>query len=161
RAHIARTVETIERLTGQRPLGWYAGRPSAHTRRLVVEEGGFLFDCDDYNDDLPYWVTVAGRPHLVLPHSLDTNDSRFARYQGFETAEDFFTYMRDAFDWLYAEGADLPRTMTVSLHCRLIGRPGRMAGLTRFIDHVQAHQGVWVCRRTDIARHWLATHPPA
>jgi allantoinase len=158
REHIARTLETIERLTGQRPLGWYTGRPSLNTRRLVVEHGGFLFDSDDYNDDLPYWVDVDGRRHLVIPHSFDNNDSRLARGSGLETAGQFFTYLRDAFDWLYAEGERQPRMMTVSLHCRLIGRPGRMAGLARFLDHALGHDKVWICRRTDIARLWHAAH---
>jgi len=158
RAHIARTVETIERLTGARPLGWYTGRPSPNTRRLVVEHGGFLFDSDDYNDDLPYWVDVGGRDHLVIPHSFDNNDSRFARGSGLETADQLFAYLRDGFDWLYAEGAERPAMMTVSMHCRLIGRPGRIAGLARFLDHVLAHDRVWICQRTEIARHWHATH---
>ena len=158
REHIARTVETIERLTGARPLGWYTGRPSPNTRRLVVEHGGFLFDSDDYNDDLPYWVDVGGRHHLVVPHSFDNNDSRFARGSGLETADQLFAYLRDCFDWLYAEGAERPAMMTVSMHCRLIGRPGRIAGLARFLDHVLAHDRVWICQRTEIARHWHATH---
>ena len=160
REQIARNVEIIEQLTGTRPLGWYTGRPSLNTRRLVVEHGGFLFDSDDYNDDLPYWLDVGGRMHLVIPHSLDTNDSRFARGSGLETADQFLVYLRDAFDWLYAEGADHPKMMTVSLHCRLIGRPGRIAGLARFIDHVRNHDRVWICQRTEIAHHWLRTHAP-
>ncbi len=160
RDHIARTVETIERLTGARPRGWYTGRPSPNTRRLVVEHGGFLFDSDDYNDDLPYWVDVGGHNHLVIPHSFDNNDSRFARGSGLETADQLFSYLRDGFDWLYAEGAERPAMMTVSAHCRLIGRPGRIAGLARFLDHVLGHDRVWICQRTDIARHWHATHAP-
>lgn len=159
REHIARCVGTIERLTGSRPVGWYTGRPSPNTRRLVVEHGGFLYDCDAYNDDLPYWVVVGDRPHLVICHSLDCNDSRFTRAQGFDLAEDWLVYMRDAFDWLYAEGARTPRFMTVALHCRLIGRPGRMAALTRFLDHVERHADVWVCRRLEVARHWHERHP--
>lgn len=161
REHIARTVETIERLTGSRPLGWYTGRPSLETRRLVVEHGGFLFDSDDYNDELPYWVAVEGRRHLVVPHSFDTNDSRFARGSGLETAGQFGTYLQDSFDWLYDEGAERPGMMTVSLHARLIGRPGRMAGLAGFIDHLLGRDRVWLCRRTEIARHWHALHSPA
>ncbi|MFO1060685.1 MAG: polysaccharide deacetylase family protein [Dongiaceae bacterium] len=161
REHIARTVETIERLTGSRPLGWYTGRPSLETRRLVVEHGGFLFDSDDYNDELPYWVAVEGRRHLVVPHSFDTNDSRFARGSGLETAGQFGTYLQDSFDWLYAEGAERPGMMTVSLHARLIGRPGRMAGLAGFVDHLLGRDRVWLCRRTEIARHWHALHSPA
>ena len=159
REHIASTVNAIERHTGSRPLGWYTGRPSLNTRRLVVEHGGFLFDSDDYNDELPYWVDVGGRDHLVIPHSFDTNDSRFARGSGLETAEQFFAYLKDGFDWLYLEGATQPRMMTVSLHCRLIGRPARIAGLARFIDHVLARDHVWICQRTEIARHWHRVHP--
>ena len=160
RAHMARCVAAIERVTGAPPVGWYTGRPSPNTRRLVVEHGGFLYDSDAYNDDLPYWTHDFGRPHLIVPYALDTNDSRFARNQGFDLAEDFFVYMRDAFDWLYAEGADTPKMMTLGLHPRLIGRPGRIAGLARFLDHVLAHDRVWVCKRAEIARHWFATHPP-
>lgn len=159
REHIRLCVEAIERLTGARPLGWYTGRPSLNTRRLVVEEGGFLYDCDAYNDDLPYWVAVNGKPHLVVCHSLDTNDSRFTRAQGFDLADDWFTYMRDAFDWLYAEGAKIPRLLTVALHCRLIGRPARMWALTRFLDHVLGHDDVWICKRIEVARHWYERHP--
>ena len=159
RKHISRTVQVINRLTGKRPLGWYTGRPSLNTRRLIVEHGGFLFDSDDYNDELPYWVDVDGRSHLVVPHSFDTNDSRFARGSGLETADQFFVYLRDSFDWLYAEGAERPRMMTVSLHCRLIGHPGRIAGLARFVDHVLGHRHVWVCQRTEIANHWYRLHP--
>ena len=159
REHIRRCAESIERLTGERPVGWYTGRPSINTRRLVVEHGGFIYDSDAYNDDLPYWVIVQGRPHLVICHALDTNDSRFSRGQGFDTADDWFDYMRDAFDWLYREGEHRPRLMTVAVHCRLIGRPGRMAALARFLDHVQSHSDVWICRRREVAEHWLRHHP--
>ncbi len=159
RDHIDACVATIARLTGERPLGWYTGRPSPNTRRLVVEEGGFLYDCDAYNDDLPYWTRVGGKPHLVICHGLDTNDSRFARAQGFDLAEQFFIYMRDAFDTLYAEAAEAPRMLIVAVHGRLIGRPGRIGGLARFLDHAQGHDGVWICRRRDIARHWIAHCP--
>ena len=159
RQHISRAVATIERLTGQRPLGWYTGRPSPNTRKLVVAEGGFLYDSDAYDDDLPYWVTVDGKGHLVIPYSFDNNDSRFTRSQGFDLADEFFAYLRDGFDWLYAEGAKTPRMMSVGLHCRLIGKPGRIGGLTKFLDHVRRHDDVWLCRRVDIARHWHARHP--
>ena len=142
-------------------MGWYTGRQSLNTRRLVAEHGGFVYDCDAYNDDLPYWVVVNGKPHLVICHTLDTNDSRFSRGQGFDCAEEWFVYMRDAFDWLYQEGARHPRFMTVAFHGRLIGRPGRMAALTRFLDHVEGHDGVWICRRDDVARHWIEHHPPS
>jgi putative urate catabolism protein len=159
RAHLQRAVEILTRLTGSRPLGWYTGRQSPNTRRLVVEEGGFLYDADAYNDDLPYWVTVSGKGHLVIPYTMDNNDMKFAGVQGFNTGEDFYTYLRDAFDVLYAEGATAPKMMSVGLHMRLAGRPGRAAGLVRFLDHVLKHEGVWICRRVDIARHWMATHP--
>jgi putative urate catabolism protein len=159
RAHLQRAVEILTRLTGSRPLGWYTGRQSPNTRRLVVEEGGFLYDADAYNDDLPYWVTVSGKGHLVIPYTMDNNDMKFAGVQGFNTGEDFYTYLRDAFDVLYAEGATAPKMMSVGLHMRLAGRPGRAAGLARFLDHVLKHEGVWICRRVDIARYWMATHP--
>ncbi|HXG05687.1 MAG TPA: allantoinase PuuE [Candidatus Binatia bacterium] len=159
REHIRLAVESLQRLTGRRPLGWYTGRLSPNTRRLVVEEGGFLYDSDAYNDDLPYWVTVGGRPHLVIPYTLDNNDMKFGIPQGFNTGDDFFTYLRDAFDTLYAEGADTPRMMSVGLHARLAGRPGRAAALCRFLDHVQRHDRVWICRRIDIAQHWIQEHP--
>jgi putative urate catabolism protein len=161
REHIRLAVESLRRVTGQRPLGWYTGRLSPNTRRLVVEEGGFLYDSDAYNDDLPYWVTVGGRPHLVIPYTLDNNDMKFGTPQGFNTGDDFFTYLRDAFDTLYAEGADTPRMMSVGLHTRLAGRPGRAAALCRFLDHVLRHDRVWICRRIDIARHWMQQHPYA
>jgi len=160
REHVRLAVEALTRLTGSRPLGWYTGRLGPNTRRLVVEEGGFLYDADAYNDDLPYWVVEGGRPHLVVPYTLDNNDMRFAGYQGFNSGDQFFAYLRDAFDVLYAEGATTPRMMSVGLHLRLVGRPGRFAALQRFLDHVQAHPDVWICRRVDIARHWIAHHPP-
>ena len=160
RDHIARTVETVTRLTGHAPVGWYTGRQSPNTRRLVVEHGGFLYDSDAYNDDLPYWTRVAGRDHLVVPYTLDNNDSRMTRAQGFDSAEDFFTYTRDAFDWLYRAGAEgRPRMMSIGLHNRLIGRPGRIAGLARLLDHIQRHDRVWLCNRAAIARHWMRLYP--
>jgi len=158
REHIRRAVEILTRLTGSQPDGWYTGRLSPNTRRLVAEHGGFLYDADAYNDDLPYWVTEAGKPHLVVPYTLDVNDMKFGTAQGFNQGQDFFIYARDAFDALYAEGG---RMMSVGLHCRLIGRPGRVQGLRRFLEHVRAHSDVWVCRRADIARHWIAQHPYA
>jgi allantoinase len=160
REHIRLGVETIRRLTGEPPVGWYTGRDSPNTRRLVVEHGGFLYDADSYADDLPYWVEVGGQPHLIVPYTLDTNDMRFATAQGFNSGEQFFTYLKDAFDLLYAEGAESPRMLSVGLHCRLAGRPARAAALMRFLDYVQRHDRVWICRRVDIARHWIATHPP-
>ena len=159
RAHMRLAVESLTRATGQRPLGWYTGRLSPNTRRLVVEEGGFLYDADAYNDDLPYWVTVGERPHLVIPYTLDNNDMKFGTPQGFNSGDDFFTYLKDAFDTLYAEGERAPRMMSVGLHMRLAGRPGRAAALGRFLDYAQDHDRVWICRRVDIARHWIATHP--
>ena len=158
REHIERCVDTIQRLTGRRPLGWFTGRPSVNTRRLVVEEGGFLYDCDAINDDLPYWVNIGDRRHLVICHTFDANDGRFSRGQGFSMADDWFVYMRDAFDWLYAEGAMAPKFLTVALHCRMIGRPGRISALARFLEHVGKHPDVWVCRREDVARHWYQHH---
>lgn len=161
RAQLRSAIDIHRRVTGERPLGWYCGRSSANTRRLVVAEGGFLYDSDSYADDLPYWVEEQGRQHLVVPYTLDNNDMRFATPQGFNSGEQFFAYLRDAFDVLWAEGADAPRMMSVGLHCRLAGRPGRAAGLQRFLDHVQAHDGVWVCRRVEIARHWHQHHAPS
>lgn len=160
RQHIALAAAAIEKLTGERPLGWYTGRDSPDTRRLLVEHGGFLYDADSYADDLPYWQRVAGRDHLVVPYSLDCNDMRFATPAGFATGEDFFTHLRDAFDCLYREGDGAPKMMSVGLHCRLAGRPARAAALERFLDHVQRHDRVWICRRVDIARHWIEQHPP-
>lgn len=159
REHMRLAIEAIRKVAGSRPLGWYTGRVSPNTRRLVVEEGGFLYDADAYNDDLPYWVEVSGKPHLVVPYTLDNNDMKFGTAQGFNTGEDFFAYLRDAFDVLYAEGAEHPKMMSVGLHMRLAGRPGRAAALARFLDYVQKQERVWICRRVDIARHWHATHP--
>ena len=159
RAHLRTAIEIHTRVTGSRPLGWYTGRCSINTRRLVVEEGGFLYDADSYADDLPYWVTEHGRPHLVIPYTLDANDARFATSQGFNSGDQFYGYLKDSFDVLYAEGATTPKMMSVGLHCRLAGRPGRAAALARFLDYVKAHRDVWVCRRIDIARHWHEHHP--
>jgi putative urate catabolism protein len=159
RDHMRRAIDSIVALTGQRPLGWYTGRTSERTQRLVAEEGGFLYDADSYADDLPYWTRVEGRDHLIVPYTLDANDMRFATNQGFNSGDQFFAYLRDSFDVLYAEGATTPKMMSVGLHCRLVGRPGRIAGLIRFLEHVQAHEKVWICRRIDIARHWREKHP--
>ena len=161
REHLHKAIEIIQRLTGERPLGWYTGRTSENTRRLVVEEGGFLYDADDYNDDLPFWIQVQGADHLVVPYTLDANDMRFATPQGFNSGEQFLGYLRDAFDTLYEEGARTPRMMSVGLHCRLAGRPGRIRAVEQFIDHALGHEGVWFCRRIDIARHWCTHHPAA
>jgi len=164
REHMRIGVASLRRATGEAPLGWYTGRDSPNTRRLVVEHGGFLYDSDYYGDDLPFWTEVTTtdgvtHAHLVVPYALDTNDMRFATPQGFNTGEQFFTYLRDAFDVLYAEGAERPKMLSIGMHCRLLGRPGRINGLRRFLDHVERHDRVWVCRRVDIARHWIARHP--
>jgi len=159
REHIHRAVESLTRVTGNRPLGWYTGRLSPNTRRLVVEAGGFLYDADAYNDDLPYWEVVGGTPHLVVPYTLDNNDMKFASAGGFATGDEWLAHVRDAFDVLYAEGADHPKMMSVGLHSRLMGRPGRAAALMRFLDHVARHDRVWLCRRVDVARHLIAQHP--
>lgn len=159
RAHIKAAVAAHERILGERPLGFYQGRTSPQSRALCVEEGGFLYDCDSYSDDLPYYDRSFDAPHLVVPYTLDVNDMRFATPQGFNSGDQFFTYLKDAFDVLYAEGETAPKMMSVGLHCRLSGRPGRAAALARFLDYIQQYERVWVARRVDIARHWLATHP--
>ena len=160
RAEMARAVASIERTIGQRPLGWYCRyAPSDNTRRLVVEEGGFLYDSDAYNDDLPYWTRVDGKAHLVIPYTLDANDMKFSVAPGFSAPSGFYEYLKDAFDVLYAEGKTSPKMMSVGLHTRLAGRPGRAAALARFLDYVLEHQDVWIARRVDIARHWIAHHP--
>ncbi len=161
RAHVAKAVEVLRALTGAAPLGWYTGRTSPNTRRLVVEHGGFLYDADDYNDDLPFWVREGGKPHLVVPYTLDANDMRFAAAQGFNSGDQFFAYLKDTFDVLYAEGETAPKMMSVGLHCRIAGRPGRFAALERFLRYAREHEDVWFCRRIDIARHWREHHPHA
>jgi putative urate catabolism protein len=158
REHFSEAMRIHLEATGTRPLGWYTGRTSANTLKIVMEEGDFLYSSDSYADDLPYWVTGAGAPHLIIPYTLDANDMRFTNAQGFAHGEDFFQYLKDSFDQLYAEGAHAPKMMTVGLHCRLAGRPGRAAGLQRFLDHIQRHDSVWVARRADIARHWHREH---
>ena len=163
REHLRRGMEIIERLTGQRALGWYTGRDSPNTRRLVADHGGFLYDSDYYGDDLPFWTRVAKTDgsevdHLVVPYTLDSNDMRFATPQGFNTGEHFFQYLTDSFDCLHEEGRrGSPKMMSVGLHCRLAGRPGRALGLAKFIDYVLSHENVWIPRRIDIARHWHKT----
>ena len=158
REHMRRAIEIHQRVTGERPLGWYTGRTSPNTRRLVVEDGGFVYDADDYNDDLPYYDTRYGKPQLIVPYTLDANDMRFATAQGFNAGNDFFEYLKDSFDVLHAEGN---RMMSVGLHCRLVGRPGRLASLERFLKYVSKKSKVWVTRRIDIARHWQKHHPHA
>ena len=168
REHMRIGMDIITQLTGERPLGWYTGRDSPHTRRLVADYGGFEYDSDYYGDDLPFWMRVRKTdgsvvPQLIVPYTLDTNDMRFSSAQGFAQGDDFFTYLKDAFDVLYAEGdphgADAPKMLNIGMHCRLLGRPGRMRSLQRFLDYVQGHPQVWICRRLDIARHWQQTHP--
>ena len=164
REHMAHAMRIISELTGERALGWYTGRDSPNTRRLIADYGGFEYDSDYYGDDLPFWMKVAKSdgtvvPHLVVPYTLDANDMRFSLPQGFAQAEDFFIYLRDSFDALYAEGEAAPRMMSIGMHCRLLGRPGRIVALQRFLDHVEKHDKVWICRRIDVARHWKRTHP--
>ena len=164
RAHMQLALDSIAQMTGTRPLGWYTGRDSPNTRRLVVDDGRLLYDSDHYGDDLPFWTEVSRSdgslvPHLVVPYTLDTNDMRFALPQGFSHGEPFFQYLRDSFDVLYAEGEEAPKMLSIGMHCRLLGRPGRFLALQRFLDHIERHDRVWVCRRLDIARHWQATHP--
>jgi allantoinase len=165
RKHMALATHIMKDLTGgEWPLGWYTGRDSPNTRRLVVDHGGFEYDSDYYGDDLPFWMKVrktdgSVAPHLVVPYSLDCNDMRFVQAQGFNTGEHFFTYLRDSFDALYAEGEDAPKMMSIGMHCRLLGKPGRIGSLQRFLDHIEKHDRVWVCRRIDIARHWKQVHP--
>ena len=159
REHLQRAIQIHTEITGARPLGAYIGRTSPRTRTVVMEEGGFLYDSDSYADDLPYWDATTGKPHLVIPYTLDANDMRFATSQGFNSGDQFFAYLKDSFDVLYSEGADSPKMLSIGLHCRLVGRPGRAAALAHFIDYVTGHDKVWVCRRVDIARHWHARHP--
>jgi len=159
RSHMQRAIEIHKKLTGERPLGWYTGRTSPNTRRLVVEDGGFLYDADDYNDELPWYDTRYGKPQLVVPYTLDANDMRFATAQGFNSSQQFFDYLKDSFDVLYEEGRRVPRMMSVGLHCRLAGRPGRVASLENFLKYVKTKNKVWFARRIDIARHWLKAHP--
>ena len=168
REHMRLAMQAIEQLTGERPLGWYTGRDSPRTRRLVADYGGFEYDSDYYGDDLPFWMKVRKTdgtvvPQLIVPYTLDCNDMRFALPQGYSHAEPFYQYMRDSFDALYAEGdpggEDRPKMMSIGMHCRMLGHPGRIVALQRFLDHIAKHDRVWVCRRIDIARHWKQTHP--
>lgn len=167
REHMRIAIDIQRQLTGSAPLGWYTGRDSPNTRRLVVEQGGFTYDSDYYGDDLPFWTDVAltdgsTKPHLVVPYTLDSNDMRFATAQGFNAGEQFYQYLKDSFDVLYAEGdpngQDRPKMLSIGMHCRLLGRPGRFRALQRFMDYVQSHDHVWICRRIDIANHWINTH---
>jgi putative urate catabolism protein len=160
RAHILEAVRLHTQVTGERPLGFYQGRTSVHTLDIVMREGGFVYSADSYADELPYWVRGPRGPHLIVPYTLDANDMRFATAQGFNSGEQFFAYLKDSFDLLYAEGAaGQPKMLSVGLHCRLAGRPGRAAALARFLDYLERHERVWVTRRLDIARHWISAHP--
>ncbi len=159
REHLGKAIHIHTQVTGSRPLGWYLGRTSPNTRKLVVEEGGFVYDADSYADDLPYYDAQHGRPQLIVPYTLDSNDMRFATAQGFNSGDQFYAYLKDAFDTLYAEGETAPKMLSVGLHCRLAGRPGRTGALARFLDYIQGHERVWLARRIDIARHWLERHP--
>jgi putative urate catabolism protein len=161
REHMAKAITIHEQLTGSKPLGWYTGRDSPNTRNLVIEQGHFLYDSDSYADDLPYWHPTSAKQHLIIPYTLDVNDMRFASAQGFNAGDQFFNYLKDAFDALYQEGSTTPKMMSVGLHCRIIGKPGRIQSLRRFLTYVHQHQRVWVCRRIDIARHWHKHHYPA
>ena len=170
RAHMKKGIEIIARLTQTthgnsiHGAGWYTGRDSPNTHRLVADHGGFEYDSDYYGDDLPFWMQVKKSnsevvPQLIVPYTMDCNDMRFALPQGFSQGEDFFTYLRDSFDALYAEGAEAPKMMSIGMHCRLLGKPGRIVALQKFLDHIEKHDKVWVCRRVDIARHWKKVHP--
>ncbi|MGJ4892100.1 allantoinase PuuE [Bradyrhizobium sp. HKCCYLRH3099] len=160
RAHIEQAIRLHTELTGERPLGFYQGRTSEHTFDIVLDEQGFVYSADSYADELPYWIQGPHGPQLIVPYTLDANDMRFATPQGFNAGDQFFAYLKDSFDTLYAEGAEAPRMMSVGLHCRLVGRPGRAAALARFLDYIMGHEKVWVATRLDIARHWIRTHPP-
>jgi allantoinase len=158
REHIAKAVKSLQATVGERPLGWYCRYgPGIKTRQLLVEEGGFLYDSDYYGDELPFWKTVNGRPHLIVPYSLTNNDGKYVGWVG--TSEQWYSFIRDAFDMLYKEGVKAPKMLSVGMHMRLIGHPARAAGLERLLDHIMKHDGIWVTRRLDIARHWAATHP--
>ncbi len=159
RAHMDEAMQILTGLTGERPLGWYTGRTSPHTRDLVADYGGFLYDADDYSDDLPFWSTQVKRPHLIVPYTLDVNDMRFCAPQGFNAGDQFYTYLKDTFDTLYREGETRPKMMSIGTHCRIAGKPGRLAALERFIRYAQSHEDVWFARRVDIARHWYEHHP--
>ncbi|MFK7829496.1 MAG: allantoinase PuuE [Congregibacter sp.] len=161
REHMQRAIEWHTQITGERPMGWYTGRDSPNTRTLLMEHAGFLYDSDSYADDLPYWVDTQRGKHLIIPYTLDTNDMRFASLQGFNSGDQFFAYLKDAFDVLYAEGEESPKLLNVGLHCRIAGRPGRFLALQRFLDYVVEHEEAWICRRVDIARHWHKHYHPS
>ncbi len=168
RAHMQQALTIIEELTGVKPLGWYTGRDSPNTRQLVAEQPQLVYDSDNYGDDLPFWtgvesITGSGtlRPHLVIPYTLDTNDMRFASPYGFSHGEEFFQYLKENFDCLYEEGATTPKMMSIGMHCRILGKPSRFMALKKFLDYVQSFDDVWICKREEIAKHWMENHPPA
>jgi len=156
--HMKLAIQTHKKIFGERPSGWYTGRCSPNTRDLVMEDGGFLYDSDSYSDDLPYWETRGKKKQLIIPYTLDNNDMRFATNQGFNTGDHFFTYLKDSFDALYEEGKTSPKMMSVGLHCRLIGKPGRIQSLKKFLDYVLKHEDVWLCKRIDVAKHWIKNY---
>ena len=157
--HMKKAIKSIKKIFGERPLGWYTGRCSPNTRDLVFQDGGFLYDSDSYSDDLPYWEYKKNKKQLIIPYTLDNNDMRFATNQGFNSGEQFYTYLKDSFDALYEEGKTNPKMMSVGLHCRLIGRPGRIQSLKKFLDYVLKHNDVWICKRIDIANYWIKNYP--
>ncbi len=156
--HMKLAIQTHKRIFGDRPSGWYTGRCSPNTRDLVMEDGGFLYDSDSYSDDLPYWETRGKKKQLIIPYTLDNNDMRFATNQGFNTGDHFFTYLKDSFDALYEEGKINPKMMSVGLHCRIVGKPGRIQALKKFLNYIKKHKNVWVCKRADIAKHWIKNY---
>ena len=156
--HMKLAIQSHKQIFGERPNGWYTGRCSPNTRDLVMEDGGFLYDSDSYNDDLPYWETRGKKKQLIIPYTLDNNDMRFATNQGFNTGDHFFTYLKDSFDALYEEGKTSPKMMSVGLHCRIIGKPGRIQSLKKFLDYVLKHEDVWLCKRIDVAKHWIKNY---
>jgi allantoinase len=156
--HMKLAIQTHKKIFGERPQGWYTGRCSPNTRDLVFEDGGFLYDSDSYSDDLPYWEVRNKKKQLIIPYTLDNNDMRFATNQGFNTGDHFFTYLKDSFDALYEEGKTNPKMMSVGLHCRLIGKPGRIQSLKKFLDYIMKHEDVWICKRIDIAKHWIKNY---
>ena len=156
--HMDLAIKTIKKIFGQRPLGWYTGRCSPNTRDLVINEGGFLYDSDSYSDDLPYFEKRNNKKQLIVPYTLDNNDMRFATNQGFNSGDQFYNYLKDSFDVLYKEGETNPKMMSVGLHCRIVGKPGRLKSLERFLDYVLEHKDVWICKRIDIAKHWIKNY---
>ena len=156
--HMQLAIKTIKKIFGKRPLGWYTGRCGPNTRELVFKEGGFLYDSDSYSDDLPYWEYRKNKKQLIIPYTLDNNDMRFATNQGFNSGDQFYTYLKDSFDALYEEGKTHPKMMSIGLHCRLIGRPGRIQSLKKFLDYVLKFKDIWICKRIDIAKHWIKNY---